>query len=604
MLQGYRNKRLSASDSIANEGCMSKSYRSLLPVLALALLNPLRSDAQSAPNTVATGANAPANDWPTYGYDQERTGWNRGETTLTKDNVSKLKIQWSTQLSTPPTDVALSTLTPPVVIAGVSTSEGTKNLLLLLGADDTLFALDTDSGKVLWQKTYPNPIKPGRAATWLCSNTANGAPVIDKANGVVYFITSDGKLRSASLSDGAERLKPIDMVAPFTRAWGLNLIDNVVYTTSGRGCGEIIDPNSPLMAAETPNPAATAAAPPGPPRRPLTGPPIDPGLVSAMDVRDPAHPQLTYFYTSNGRPSGPWGRGGVTKGPNNTLLLETADGLYDPAAGQFGISVLMLAPKATRLMDSFTPKNWKYMNSKDLDWSASPIVFQFAGKTLVAAAGKESVVDLLDTSDLGGGPPENHSAPLYQGPQLGNDDALGTQPSQGIWGGIATYETSDGKRFIYVPMWGPQSKKVAAFKYTNGPIPNGSIMAVQVIADGDKLAEVPTWTSPDMIMPDPPVVANGVVYATQTGGQALQNTTMPDGPRPDPTTTGASYRATPVSNLILYAFDAETGKQLYSSGKLITNWVHFGEPVVALGKVFLVTHDAHVYAFGVSAKRH
>jgi hypothetical protein len=27
--------------------------------------------------------------------------------------------------------------------------------------------------------------------------------------------------------------------------------------------------------------------------------------------------------------------------------------------------------------------------------------------------------------------------------------------------------------------------------------------------------------------------------------------------------------------------------------------VHFSEPVVALGKVFVVTHDAHVYAFGL-----
>src|ERR1700678_1721723 len=108
---------------------MPKFHLSLFPVLALALLSPLRSDAQGATSPVATVASAPANDWPTYGYDQERTGWNRGETTLAKDNVSKLKIQWSTQLSTPLADVVLSTLSPPVVVAGVSTSEGTKNLL-------------------------------------------------------------------------------------------------------------------------------------------------------------------------------------------------------------------------------------------------------------------------------------------------------------------------------------------------------------------------------------------------------------------------------------------------------------------------------------------
>src|SRR5262249_36591674 len=106
------------------------------------------------------------------------------------------------------------------------------------------------------------------------------------------------------------------------------------------------------------------------------------------------------------------------------------------------------------------------------------------------------------------------------------------------------------------------------------------------------------WTSPDMIMPDPPVVANGVVYAVSTGGQRMQNSVNPGEPRmayPD----SAVLRSTPVGNLVLHALDAETGKPLWSSGKLIKDWVHFGEPVVALGKVYVVTHDAHVYAFGL-----
>ena len=481
--------------------------------------------------------------------------------------------------------MALSTLSPPVVVSGVKTAHGVKSLLVLLGADDTLFALDTDSGRVLWQKTYPNMNQPARTPDVNCPKTANSTPVIDRVHGVVYFVASDGKLRGVSLSDGAQRLTPTDMVAPFARAWGLSLFDGVIYTTSGRGCGELIDPTSAIAAAE----ALPAGTPPS----------IDPGMVTAMDVRDPAHQVSTTFYTSNGRPSGPWGRGGVTRGPNNTLLVETADGFMDTAAGQYGISVLLLAPRATRLMDSFTPKNWRYLNAKDLDWSASPAVFAFGGKTLVAVSGKEGVIDLLDASDLGGGPAENHSTPLYQGPQIGNDAAEGRQPGQGIWGSIATYQTPDGRRFVYAPMWGPQSSHVSSFQFTSGPIPHGSIMALEVIADGAKVAEVPTWTSPDLIMPDPPTVANGVVYATQTGGQALQYAPAPEGSPPDRGATRSAFRATPVSNLVLYALDAETGKPLYSSGKAITDWVHFGEPVVALGKVFIVTHDGHVYAFGV-----
>src|SRR6185437_7398336 len=36
-------------------------------------------------------------DWETYGYDGERTDWARGETKITKDNVSKLQLLWKLQ---------------------------------------------------------------------------------------------------------------------------------------------------------------------------------------------------------------------------------------------------------------------------------------------------------------------------------------------------------------------------------------------------------------------------------------------------------------------------------------------------------------------------
>jgi glucose dehydrogenase len=125
---------------------------------------------------------SPARDWTTWGYDQERSGWNRGETSLTIHNVSGLRFLWSAQLSTPPKGVVLSTLTAPLVAEGVSTAQGAKNLLFLLGADDTVFALDADTGKVFWQKTFANPAAPVWPATWLCSNTVNDTPVVDRPN--------------------------------------------------------------------------------------------------------------------------------------------------------------------------------------------------------------------------------------------------------------------------------------------------------------------------------------------------------------------------------------------------------------------------------------
>ena len=62
------------------------------------------------------------------------------------------------------------------------------------------------------------------------------------------------------------------------------------------------------------------------------------------------------------------------------------------------------------------------------------------------------------------------------------------------------------------------------------------------------------------------------------------------------------FRATPIGPMVLWALDAETGKPLYNSGRLITGWTHFSEPVVALGKVFVQTHEGQVYAFGLPPK--
>jgi outer membrane protein assembly factor BamB len=541
---------------------------------------------------VPTLGAAQTNEWTTWGYDAERSGWNRAETTLDRSNVAGLAVQWSVQLPTPVVDVVLSTLTAPVLASAVKTRRGNKNLLYLLGSNDTLYALDADSGATVWRRQFTNAVKANKIATWLCSNTANATPVIDKSRGLIFFMASDGKLRAHDLRDGAERMAPVEMVAPFARAWSLNLIDNVVYTTSGRACGEIQDPRSISAAA-----SVVARRRIGADGSSLM---TDPSVVTAVDVSDLERPEVTRFFLSGGRPAAPWGRGGLARGPGSSLIVETSDGLFDPASGNWGDSVMRLSPKAARVMDSFTPANHLYIQSKDLAGSASPVVFAFGNRTLVAQAQKEAVLYLLDANDLGGGIAASHARPLFKSAPLGNDLASGTDPSQGVWGAITTYATPDGRRFLYVPLWGPPSKDAPVFPVSGGAAHNGGIMAFEVLAEGEGVTAAPRWISSDMIMPDPPVVANGVVYATSTGGQALQNPRKPDGsPFANTTPESIRNRSTPVGNLILYAFDAQTGQQLYSSGTTISDWVHFSEPVVALGKVFLVTHDAHVYAFGI-----
>lgn len=54
-----------------------------------------------------------------------------------------------------------------------------------------------------------------------------------------------------------------------------------------------------------------------------------------------------------------------------------------------------------------------------------------------------------------------------------------------------------------------------------------------------------------------------------------------------------------VGNATLYAFDAETGKELYSSGKIIASFTRFGASPFANGHVYVSTYDNTVYSFRV-----
>jgi len=50
---------------------------------------------------------------------------------------------------------------------------------------------------------------------------------------------------------------------------------------------------------------------------------------------------------------------------------------------------------------------------------------------------------------------------------------------------------------------------------------------------------------------------------------------------------------------VLYALDARTGRELYSSGTQITSFNHFSGLSVANGRVYIGTFDGMLYCFGL-----
>jgi outer membrane protein assembly factor BamB len=49
----------------------------------------------------------------------------------------------------------------------------------------------------------------------------------------------------------------------------------------------------------------------------------------------------------------------------------------------------------------------------------------------------------------------------------------------------------------------------------------------------------------------------------------------------------------------LYALDADTGQELFSSNDLMDDWTHLSSITVASGRVFVTTRKSFVYAFGL-----
>ena len=542
-------------------------------------------------------------DWLTFSYDPERTGWARGETKLTKGNVHDLGLVWKAQLDAVPNIVNVhATITDALVVNDVQTRDGTKNLVIVAGGaneKNAVYALDSATGKLLWQKNYPNNKKPPQPPNGACPNNMNATPVIDKSTGTVYILPTDGKVRGVGVADGEDKMPATRIVAAFSRNYSLNLVDGQLYATTTRGCA-----------------AATSE-------------------VAVMDVRDSEHP-VQHFYTSPGKGSGVWGRGAIVKSPWG-VLAQTADGAFDPGSGRWGNSVLQFTSNL-RLMDSYTPANEEFINKKDFDLgSGSPLVFDYEKWTLIAVAAKEGVIYLLDAASLGG---KDHRTPLYLSPRWSNDaEKFGYN---GMWGAMGTYVDAQGQRWLLAPMMGPAAKDtLPLFKKQHGNVVNGSLMAFKVETKDGKPVLTPEWISGDLDLPGVPVIANGVVYvladgdrgvtlaqAARGGGrggrggrggagrgaQALPltevNPEMPGYERdaawremqlaPGGQESGTRYSGgRDTTHAVLYALDGATGDELYSSGDLIDSWNHYGGLALSNGQVHITTYAARVFAFGL-----
>jgi glucose dehydrogenase len=93
-----------------------------------------------------------AGDWPTDGGNPQRTNWQKDEKILNKDNVKNLKIVWKMQLDNKP--IEMHSLFPPVIVDKVNTANGPKQIAIVAGVSDNIYAIDVQTAKILWRKIF------------------------------------------------------------------------------------------------------------------------------------------------------------------------------------------------------------------------------------------------------------------------------------------------------------------------------------------------------------------------------------------------------------------------------------------------------------------
>ncbi len=493
-------------------------------------------------------------DWLTDGGDTRRNNWQKDETTLTKANIHDMKLLWQRKLDNQPRQ--MHSLLEPLVIGRVSTKNGPKEMVIQAGVSDNVFALDAKTGELIWkhhfESTYQDP-PGGRGPSILCPGgmTANVTVGPGKAPGdyIVYAASWDGRLHKLNAADGVPLGPPEKFMPPNGKPYALNLVNNVIYTHTAQGCGG------------------------------------NPNMAYTYDL---ATNKVGSWGPAGG---GMWGRSGPAVSKELVMYTGTGDGRWDPEIGLYGNGIIGVKQnpetKSLELVDYYGPTNAEWLWKRDLDMQVTPAIFDYKGREYMIDASKECRIYLMDTESIGG---DDHRTPVYRTPLLCNE--IVDFAEAGIWGSMATWEDSDGTRWILSPFWGPKhSKFKAPIEY--GDVRKGAIAAFKLESVDGKLQLVPAWISRDMNQAEPPIIANGMIFAYGSGENTSQ--AYPD--------VGLDFRVSrrvPLStHAVLYVLDAQTGKELWSSGNQIPKWNHFSGIALANGHVYINTFEGIVYCFGL-----
>lgn len=437
-------------------------------------------------------------DWYTYGFDLHRSGENPLESTIGVGNASSLHQLWSRSLG----GVIVG---QPAVAAGVAINGTTYNVVYVGDEHGNFAAIDEGTGSILWERTLPTVTVTG------CTDVAGGVfgigggALIDRSANTVFIAAGDGSVHEFDLGTGVEQ-----------SGWPVHVFDPKQVTSYG---GMTTDPDFSSLYVQMGSHCDF---------RPYHG-----GLAK-IDVGSHS---LTAVFNPAGQfdGGGIWGPGGASYDPaTNHVFVATGNAFTTPESYGYSEHVVELDSNLNVL-----GANYPGLTGGDVDFGATPIVYQAPGCPVqVAAENKSGVLVVYTQGQLSAGP---------------------TQRLQ-----IADVNAQE---FVGIPAYSASRRMLFVANSSDSPGYSRGMVALKV-ATNCRLSKVWNETiGPNKTPTSPPTVANGVVYY----GDGVGGTE--------------------------YAFNASTGAVLWSSGSQIGGSI-YAAPTVVNGELLVGAWNGVLYAFG------
>jgi len=411
-----------------------------------------------------------------------------------------------------------------------------RGLVIVATESNTVYALNANNGKVVWQTPVLAPPMP--LSQLPCGNIdpmgITGTPVIDPATGALYLnaMTKTGNgarhmVYALSLADGSVLPGyPMDMQALMTgkgasfdssvhgERSALLFFKNKLYVNYGGhfgDCGAY---------------RGTVAQ-------------IDPGTHSVDAV-----------WQTRATGGGIWAQGGTAG--DGTFIFITTGNTFGTSTWKDGEAIIRLHPGLAHSDDThdfFTPSNWKDLDNSDEDLGgteALPIDIKAPGKSKrVIAFGKDGKAYLADRTNLGGIGGQIQVTPVANG-------SIRTAP--------AVYETGTGT--------------MIAFTNSGSSHCSGSNLTMLNVAASGSTPITFAWCAQ---------------YNGNNGGPIVTTT--------DGSSDALVWVPGAEGDNQLHAFNALNGQVVFSGTGTNMTGLHHYQTILATDKRFYVAGDNKVFAF-------